>query len=317
MKIIENKLIVKMKFGSHLYGTATSHSDVDYKGIFLPTREEVLLGKIAKCHSYTSGEEGAKNTKDDIDIELYSLHFFIKLACDGQTVAMDMLHAPQDMLIESSPIWVDIVNNREKFYTKNLKSFINYARRQASKYGIKGSRLSAVRTILDLLEKEDSSKKMREIWHMLPELEHCYHVAPNPDGMRQYQVCGKYFQESAAIDYVIPILQKFSNDYGGRARQASENKNVDWKAVSHALRSAYQTREILTYKRITFPLKEAELLKKVKEGKMDYMSEVAPLLEDLMDEVESLVAESSLPEKVDQKFWDDIICNTLEKELFG
>lgn len=317
MKIIENKLIVKMKFGSHLYGTATAHSDVDYKGVFLPTREEVLLGKIPKCHNYTSGAEGTKNTKDDIDIELYSLHYFIKLACDGQTVAMDMLHAPQDMLIESSPIWKAIVENREKFYTKNLKSFINYARRQASKYGIKGSRLSVVRTVLDLLEKEDPSKKMREIWDELPELEHCYHVAPNPDGMKQYQVCGKYFQESAAIGYVIPVLQKFCNDYGGRARQASENKNIDWKAVSHALRSAYQTKEILTCKSITFPLKEAELLREVKEGKMDYMTEVVPLLESLMDEVEELVMQSSLPEKVDKKFWDDFICNTLEKELFG
>ena len=31
--------IVKMKFGSHLYGTATAQSDVDLKGVFLPTRE--------------------------------------------------------------------------------------------------------------------------------------------------------------------------------------------------------------------------------------------------------------------------------------
>jgi hypothetical protein len=29
----------KMKFGAHLYGTATSNSDVDYKGIFMPSKE--------------------------------------------------------------------------------------------------------------------------------------------------------------------------------------------------------------------------------------------------------------------------------------
>jgi hypothetical protein len=64
--------------------------------------------------------------------------------------------------------------------------------------------------------------------------------------MRQYQVCGKTFQESATIGYVIPIVEKFYNDYGRRAKLAAENKNIDWKAVSHALRAAYQTKEILT-----------------------------------------------------------------------
>jgi predicted nucleotidyltransferase len=38
------RIIVKMKFGAHLYGTATSDSDLDYKGIFLPTKEQLLLG---------------------------------------------------------------------------------------------------------------------------------------------------------------------------------------------------------------------------------------------------------------------------------
>lgn len=36
-------LIVKMKFGSHLYGTNTEDSDVDYKGVFLPSKKEILL----------------------------------------------------------------------------------------------------------------------------------------------------------------------------------------------------------------------------------------------------------------------------------
>ena len=131
-------LIVKMKFGAHLYGTATSDSDDDYKGIFMPTKDEVLLCRIPKSHSHSTGKEESKNTKDDIDFEIYSFHYFIKLACDGQTVAMDMLHAPEEMILQSSNIWKEILKNRHTFYTKNLKSFIDYARRQASKYGIKG-----------------------------------------------------------------------------------------------------------------------------------------------------------------------------------
>ena len=310
-------IIVKMKFGAHLYGTATSDSDVDYKGIFMPSKDEVLLGRIPKSHSHSTGKDESRNTKNDIDVEIYSFHYFIKLACDGQTVAMDMLHAPGDMILQSSNIWKEIIKKREKFYTRNLKSFIDYARRQASKYGIKGSRINAALQVLELLKQEDPSKKMREIWDELPRVEHCYDIASDPNGMRQYQVCGKSFQESATIGYVIPILEKFYNDYGRRAKLAAENKNIDWKAISHALRAAYQTKEILTENNLVFPLKMAPFLMKVKQGRLDYLTEVAPVLESLMEEVEELSLSSTLPKTVDRKFWDQFICDAVESEVFS
>jgi hypothetical protein len=215
-----------------------------------------------------------------------------------------------------SKIWDAIVKNKQKFYSKNLKSFIDYARRQTSKYGIKGSRINAALLVLEILKKEDPSNKMREVWNQLPRVEHCYDVAPDPNGMRQYQVCGKSFQESATIGYVIPIIEKFYNDYGRRAKLAAENKNIDWKAVSHALRAAYQTKEILTENTINFPLRTADFLIKVKQGKLDYLSEVGPVLETLMEEVESLALTSNLPETVERGFCDQFICDTLERELF-
>jgi hypothetical protein len=69
-----------------------------------------------------------------------------------------------------------------------LRSFIDYARRQASKYGIKGSRINAALQVLEILKKEDSSKKMREVWDQLPRVEHCYDVAPAPNGILPYIV---------------------------------------------------------------------------------------------------------------------------------
>ncbi len=68
--------IVKMKFGSHLYGTATEKSDLDFKGIFLPSNREILLGKIPKSIKYDTGNDHSKNSPEDIDEEIYSLHYF-------------------------------------------------------------------------------------------------------------------------------------------------------------------------------------------------------------------------------------------------
>ena len=310
-------LIVKMKFGSHLYGTATDASDIDYKGIYLPSRRDILLNRVQKCYNFTTGGDQKKNSPDDIDEEIYSLHYFLKLACDGQTVAMDMLHAPGTMILQSSDIWTRMVAERHRFYTKNLNSFIGYARRQASKYGIKGSRLNAASQVLAVLKSKSDDGRLRDIWDQLPRNAYCLETGVDPNGMRQYQVCGKTFQESASIGYVVPILTKFYDDYGHRAKLAAKNENIDWKAISHALRAAIQTKEILLSGTITYPLADAPFLLQVKKGRLDYQREVAPILESLMDEVEELVRKSNLPEKVDSAYWENFLCQTLEATRFG
>ena len=43
-----DQIICLMKFGSHLYGTNTTDSDTDYKGVYMPTKRQILLGKCPK-----------------------------------------------------------------------------------------------------------------------------------------------------------------------------------------------------------------------------------------------------------------------------
>jgi predicted nucleotidyltransferase len=40
------ELIVEMRFGSHLYGTATPESDLDFKGVYLPEARDILLQRV-------------------------------------------------------------------------------------------------------------------------------------------------------------------------------------------------------------------------------------------------------------------------------
>lgn len=310
-------LIVRMKFGAHLYGTRTEQSDLDYKGVFMPTRRQILLGRIPKCRLFTTGDGVSKNKAGDIDEEIYVLHYFIQLAAEGQTVAMDMLHAPEDFWTVHTPVWRAIVAQRSRFYTKRLHAFVDYARRQAAKYGIKGSRLHAAAQVLHLLKNKNPEQKLTDIWQDLPRIDHCHDMGQDPHGMRLYQVCGKSFQESVRIGYVIPILEKFHNDYGERARLAAANENIDWKAVSHALRAAIQIREILTRGAIHYPLQEAPFLIQVKTGRLDYTTQVAPALESLMEEVQQLLDQSNLPDQVDLQYWEDFICDVVERHYFG
>jgi len=309
-------ILIKMIFGSYLYGTAIEGvSDKDFKGVFMPEFSDILLARVSKSYQTSTKNGDGKNTTSDVDSEFYSLHYFIELACQGQTVALDMLHAPESMCLISSHIWRDIVAQRHLFYTRNLDSFIGYARRQASKYGIKGSRLSAASSVIDFLKRCSPFETLGYYWEELPLSEHIFKhpgQATN-NNLREYEVCGRKFQETASISYVLPIIEKFYANYGDRARQAAENKNIDWKAISHAYRAALQVKQILTEKTITFPLPQAAYLRDIKTGKLDYSTVVAPELEKLMAEVEALSLKSDLPERVDRAYWDYFIKEAIRR----
>lgn len=307
------RTVVKMLFGSHLYGTATETSDTDYKGVFLPTREQVLLQRVPKTAAKKPKKaEGEKNTPADIDEEMFSLYYFLHLACEGETVALDMLHAPASasIMLVTHPVWAQLVRQRERFYTKNLKSFVGYARRQAAKYGVKGSRLAEAKLVLEALEtfvrmyrtSDGQTPRLGEFFDKLPTGEHISIVDTPNDKL--YMVCGKGLSAKAHLDHYVPMLRTFVDTYGDRAKQAAENKGIDWKAVSHAFRAAYQVRHILKDGGYTYPLPETDMIRAVKSGSLDWFSVVQPELESIMDEVEGLSAASTLPAKVDREYWD-------------
>jgi hypothetical protein len=314
---INRDLIVQIKFGSHLYGTDTPTSDTDYKGVFMPQLySDLILARLAKVIPFhTKAVETQKNTPDDVDNEFFSLHEFINLACEGQIVALDMLHAPKNMLIHSSWVWDEIVKERSRFYTRNLSSsFTAYARKQASKYGIKGSKLNTAKEFLALLNWYPDDAPISEFWDTLPSEDDYIHYPVSKSPIRHIQICGKTIQETFKVGYTKTIIQKLISAYGQRAEQASRNEGIDWKAVSHAMRASFQMKEILTEGNITFPLREAQYIKDIKAGKFDYSTSVAPKLEGMIAELDTLYLKSNLPETADRAYWDEFIIRTVKHE---
>jgi hypothetical protein len=303
--------IVEMLFGSHLYGLSTPESDEDRKGVYWPTEEDLLLGRIKKSIHESTGAKDEKNKAGDVDTEFYSLQYFVKLACEGQTVALDMLHAPEDVIIERSPAWNAMVSHRSKFYTKNLKAFVGYARRQAAKYGIKGSRLATARRVFDVFTEAkewNNEVTVGAIVSKHGELLGLEHIHADD---QHFEVCGKKLQWNARVKHYITSIQMFIDEFGDRARQAEKSEGVDWKAMSHALRAGFQVRHILKSGTYSYPLPESDFLFGVKMGRLDYPT-VAQRLEDLMDECDELTAVSKLPNKVDIEWWEAWLIDQLK-----
>jgi len=292
--------IVEMVFGSHLYGLAGPNSDRDYKGIFLPSVKDVLCCTVkATAHDNTKLAEHTKNTANDRDMEMYSLQYFFALAEEGQTVAIDMLHAPAQAILATSDIWEVLVAQRSMFYSKNIAASIRYARAQAAKYGIKGSRLSAAKAVLNAFKSVDRNSRVNSKRDILPINEHCQWVREDDD-VEYYQVCGKLLNPRAFVREYLPVLERFIEEYGSRARLAELNQGVDWKAVSHAFRIAYQIRAILRNGGFTYPLAETAYLRELKTGNLHFTNEVSPRLETLIEEVEALAKVTALPTEVNR-----------------
>lgn len=316
-------ILIKAVAGSHLFGTNTETSDKDYKGVFLPTAEEILLGEYPRAKSSSTGGAHSKNDKDDIDIELYSLKKFLKMCQNGDTAALELLFTPDDMILEKSVIWETIIENREKLLCSKVVSMIGYARNQAAKYGLKGTRMGTLKKVLEVLDNPIykgnlSLATLQRDWsrlqNLLKDTQHVNFIelatTKNMEAHMEpaIEVCGKKFHWTCKIEHVYDILTKFYDSYGNRAKLAEKNQGVDWKAVSHAQRVCFQGIELLSTGNITLPLPEAQrvYLTDIKQGKLDY-GIVSIGLESSLDILELMSKHSGLQNKIEQCVVDKIL----------
>lgn len=312
-------IICRVVYGSHLYGTNTPESDTDFKGVFLPTRRQALLGHIPRSWGPSTGRTkaaGEKNMPGDVDDEYFSLQEFVKLACEGQTVAIDMLHARADLWLERSEPWEVLVENRARFYTKNLKAFVGYARRQAAKYGIKGSRLATAKAVVEWLRANPGRRIVELIDPSgVPDAIVLHeHVTTTGDPHSPIEILGKRLTGGATTDHYLSTFERYMEAYGERAKLAEKNEGVDWKAVSHAVRAAIEVKMILTGQPLELPFHPgvAAFLRDIKQGKRPF-TEVQQQLEEEIERIEELAAKSALPVNADKKWADEFVVRTMEE----
>ena len=324
---MEQKTIVKMKFGSHLYGLNTPESDTDYKGIYIPKFKDIILNKAPKTSiNMSTGDDNTKNSKEDTDTEMFTLVGFIKQCEQGQTAAVDMLFAPKEMIVESSPEWDFIIENRDKLLTGKASSFIGYCYQQANKYGIKGSRIKAMKEVIILLSSiygnrkpENPNLRLKDIdlnnfENRSEHIKMIQHASSTGLLAPYLEVCGRKFGMMDKVSHVIEVISNIERNYGDRARLAEKNEGVDWKALSHALRVCYEAQELLTTGKVTFPFtgSQQRILLKIKKGEASYLS-VAKLIEENMELVKACEKASTLPEKIDKKFWEEFVYKTYSR----
>ena len=321
------RVVYVTQYGSKLYGTDNPNSDTDYKGIFIPNRDSVLLKKDIEHYNFNSNDNNTKNSKDDIDLQLFSIYKWFTLLKKGETGAMDILFS---LFREDSQVYVDaefakvIKENYKRFYNKNLHSFLGYCVGQSKLYNVRGERFSELHRFVEYfnaMAKEQGSEKLES---MFPQIEEMFDkesykyiqfvTAPTSRGSGEakegvyVEVLGKKFLGTVTVGYFSEKITEMEEQFGNRARASA--KGVDYKALSHAVRVIDEVEELIDDGFITFPLKNRVYVTSVKEGR-ETLEDVMHYIDQKLNVVQEKLANSDLPERSDEKFMDELILRLL------
>lgn len=297
------RLLAKFVHGSHLYGLNTESSDTDFKGVYLPSLNDYLLCRVKSSINLSTNKTNQKNDANDVDYEVYSLNKFVEMLVSGEMVAFDMLFAPENFveyydsqgntissdnkLVEQNPVWQIRNTYSDLFASSDMRAYLGYCKKQAAKYGIKGSRLASLRVLLSQVNYIDTIEglffkgKLADVVNDLPIDQYCF-----VDG-DSYVVLGKRHQLTISFSEFRDRVNATLHQYGNRAKLAEQNNGVDWKAVSHAFRAGYQILEMYNTGRMQLPLPKDQrnTILDIKLGKRDW-KDVKQELEKLINQVE-------------------------------
>lgn len=318
------KLLYLTEFGSHLYGTYSDSSDYDYKGIFLPSKDDLLLGNLPSFPAFSTGNSHSKNTKEDVDVELWSLHKFINLVKQGDTGALDLLYSfwKKDSVVFCDDSIVELFENHMKLFNPYaVKAFIGFAVSQANRYSIKGSRLAVLNSVVDYVNNLPEEyfdltdgKKLEFIFDDLIEKTSkgnlCCKVdslGPNKQNVIALQLLGKIHHTDTHLQNFRNRILDAKKSYGGRSEIAAQMSGADFKALSHAYRAVIEMKHLLEYNKIIFPLPEAEDIKKIKYGNME-KDDVDNLISSSIEEVENMLEiEKGKENRIDNNWINEFI----------
>lgn len=331
--------LVEIRFGSSLYGTATPKSDVDLKVLYLPSAREICLGKWDKVFRVGPDKaSGQRNLPGDVDVEVFSFDRFLADLMDGQTWALDVLFAPAESYTYCSPqgafLMNEVMHFKDRLLTKNINAFVGYAKKQAAKYGIKGTRFDAIKRIVAFLQERDAWTRLSAHRDCLDELI----VASNTlltaeqtplveiipveqvsgEFLDHLHVCGRKIALTQTVGKALECYSKIEAEYGARARKASLAGGIDWKALSHAVRVNTEALELLETGIVTFPRPDRDLLVRIKTNEENptlTYDEVADMIEQGLVALHRVSKTSSLRDKPDTAWAEDLIYRTYKEEV--
>lgn len=318
---MNNKIILKIRSGSHLYGTNTENSDKDYLGVYLNTKEELLGLQTSEelTDNIESKAENGRNTKDAVDCKYYELRKFCRLAMNGNPTVLEILFVNPENILEITKEGEELLKLKQDFISKRIyNSFMGYAFSQKKKAFIKSENLQK---IINAYEKINLFLNDHTIYLYMTYKcisENSYNNIP---ALNQYVEEFKNERDAEMIkigDLIFPIdisIKKLREALKIRLDKASWRKDgmlqygCDYKFMSHNVRLLMEGIELMNTKNLILPLSYKDIILKIKTGNMNNQ-DIVNLMEAYETELHKYKDNNNLPDKADYNKINDFIINT-------
>jgi hypothetical protein len=296
------KLIFKCKAGSHLYGTNTPLSDIDYRGVFIPD-ERYFYGCLLSTEQY----EDKKN-----DETYFEIRKFLHLALDSNPNIIELLFVPEKMWEVATDEWLLIHQNRNLFLSKKAKyTFLGYAHSQFKR--IKTHRNWLLHPPLKEPAPEDYglSRETRMSDDDLGAFESLQsqpnHIIVSEDLMKLVTKNKAYKNARREWD----SYQTWKKNRNPERAKLEEKFGYDTKHASHLIRLISEGEELLLNGTITFPRPDAKYLLEIRSGALSY-DQLYREMEVYEEKFEMYYKTSKLPDKPNS-LGVDSLCISINK----
>lgn len=253
-EMVNQNLIYKCIHGSTAYGLATPESDVDVKGIFIPTEDYYFGTKVIEQQEIP--EEG--------DCVIYAIKKFVILAMDCNPNIIEMLFVDdRDVIFQTK--WGQILrDNRDLFLsTKVYYTFSGYAYSQLKR--IRGHQRWIMNPQQRPVEEDFFVTKVRQ----------------TITGPKEYQ----HFQE-VEFDKALKKYQQYidwKENRNDKRAELEEKYGFDTKHGMHLMRLLRMGKEILQTGTVRVKRPDREELLAIRHGEWSY--------ERLVEEAEKAMVE--------------------------
>jgi uncharacterized protein len=334
------KILFKAIVGSQAYGTNTAKSDIDYKGVYAQSTEELIGFKY---------KEQFEVSKDEC---YYEIRRFLQLLESANPTMLELLYMPEECVLEKHPAFDLILGNRDKFLTKKcLHSFAGYAIAQIKKAKGLDKKMNweqakvTRKTAFDFCYVYENGKTM-PISSFLKEnsldekscglvaLNHfkdCFALYYDRIGNLNYN--GIIAENGTSIklssvpkeENALAILNYNSEGYTSHCKDylhyetwlstrnteryvdiQNHQQQIDGKNLMHCRRLLDMAKEIATKNTILVRRENANDLLKIRKGEID-LNEFLEKAEAEINELKSLFEKSSLPESVDSEYVNELL----------
>ena len=306
--------------GSHAYGTNIEGSDIDIRGVALPSRREVI-----------TGDSFEQVLNEPTDTTIYEFRKLITLLSNCNPNTIELLGCKPEHYIIYNPAAQELFNHKELFLSKKAAaSFGGYATAQLRRLDNKSARV--------LKDEEHEKHILNSIKSAQTTFPEKYFYFPE-DSIKLYvdKAVNPEMESEIFIDINLhhyPLrdyksmwndMHNVVKDYAkiGKRNNNAIKRNKLSKHMMHLIRLYLMGIDILLDgKIITYREKEHDFLMEIRNGKyLDELSMPTNEFMDIVDEYENKFnqakVKSKLPEKPDYKKIKDFIYDVIEEYVLN